>query len=172
MASQISSLTIVYSTVYSGADERKHQSSTSLAFVRGIHRWPVNSPHKGQVTRKMFPFDDVIRKVDSRNQWPRHRASLILWTSAYNELQRSLLWNLCDNPAITLQTGLLKVVYKIKNIIHMAPKFAKKKCNVRLENDSTILSITHNYLSFLSIEMNYISSECRVWTSDYNHINT
>ena len=60
MASQITSLTIVYSTVYSGADHRKHQRSVSLAFVRGIHRWPVNSPHKGPVTRKMFPFDDVI----------------------------------------------------------------------------------------------------------------
>ena len=43
-----------------GGDQRKHQSSASLAFVRGIHRWPVNSPHKGPVTRKMFPFDDVI----------------------------------------------------------------------------------------------------------------
>ena len=60
MASQITSLTIVYSTVYSGAAQRKHQSSASLAFVRGIHRWPVNSPHKGPVTRKVFPFDDVI----------------------------------------------------------------------------------------------------------------
>ena len=60
MASQITSLTIVYSTVYSGADQRKHQSSASLAFVWGIHRWPVNSPHKWPVTRKMFPFDDVI----------------------------------------------------------------------------------------------------------------
>ena len=60
MASQITSITIVYSTVYSGADQRRHQSSASLAFVRGIHRWPVNSPHKGPVTRKMFPFDDVI----------------------------------------------------------------------------------------------------------------
>ena len=60
MASQITSLTIVYSTVYSGSDERKHQSSASLAFVRGIHRWPMNSPHKGPVTRKMFPFDDAI----------------------------------------------------------------------------------------------------------------
>ena len=39
MASQITSLAIVYSTVYSGADQRKHQSSGSLAFVRGIHRW-------------------------------------------------------------------------------------------------------------------------------------
>ena len=45
MASQITSLTIVYSIVYSGANQRKHQSSASLVFVRGIHRWPVNSPH-------------------------------------------------------------------------------------------------------------------------------
>ena len=60
MASQITSLTIVYSTVCSGADQRKHQSSASLAFVRGIHRWPVNSPHKWPVTRKIFSFDDVI----------------------------------------------------------------------------------------------------------------
>ena len=60
MSSQITSLTILYSTVCSGVDQRKQQSSVSLAFVRGIHRGPVNSPHKGPVTRKMFPFDDVI----------------------------------------------------------------------------------------------------------------
>ena len=60
MASQITSLTIVCSTVYSGTDQRKHQSSASQVFVGGIHRWPVNSPHKGPVTQKMFPFDDVI----------------------------------------------------------------------------------------------------------------
>ena len=60
MASQITSLMIVYSSVYSCADQRKHQSSTSLAFVLEIHLGPVNPPHKGPVTRKMFPFDDVI----------------------------------------------------------------------------------------------------------------
>ena len=60
MASQITSLTIVYSIVYSGPDQRKYQSSASLAFVWGIHRGSVNSPHKWPVTRKMFPFDDVI----------------------------------------------------------------------------------------------------------------
>ena len=60
IASQITSLTVVYSIVYSDVDQRKHQSSASLAFVRGIHRGPVNSPHKRPVTRKMFPFDDVI----------------------------------------------------------------------------------------------------------------
>ena len=64
MASQITSLMIVYSTVYSDADQRKHQSSASLAFVRGIHRGPVNSPHKWLVTRKMFPFDDVIMSLN------------------------------------------------------------------------------------------------------------
>ena len=57
MASQIPSLTIF---LLNRIDQRKHQSSTSLAFVWGIHRWPVNSPHKGPVTRKIFPFDGVI----------------------------------------------------------------------------------------------------------------
>ena len=60
LGSQITGVTIVYPTDSSGANQRKHQSSTSLVFVRGIHRWPVNSPHKWPVTRKMFPFDDVI----------------------------------------------------------------------------------------------------------------
>ena len=82
MAFQITSLTIVYSSVYSGADQKNHQSSASLAFVRGIHRWPVNSHHKGPVTRKMLPFDDVIMSkaeemniatsdmfISSRSRW-------------------------------------------------------------------------------------------------------
>ena len=60
IASQITCLMIVYSIVYSDADQRKHQSSALLAFVWGIHRGPVNSPHKWPITRKMFPFDDVI----------------------------------------------------------------------------------------------------------------
>ena len=67
IASQMANPTIVYSIVYSGTDLRKHQSSASLAFVQGIHRGPVNSPHKGSVTRKMFPFDDVIMEVN--HQW-------------------------------------------------------------------------------------------------------
>ena len=59
------SLTIVNSTVYSGTNQRKHQSSASLAFVWGIHRWSVNSPHEGPVMRKRFPFDDVIMSLES-----------------------------------------------------------------------------------------------------------
>ena len=60
MAFQITSLMVVYSTVHAGADQRKHQSSASLVFVWWIPRWPVNSSHKGPVTRKMFPFHYVI----------------------------------------------------------------------------------------------------------------
>ena len=74
MASQITSLTIVYSTVYLGTDERKHRSFASLAFVRRISRWPVNSPHTGPVTRKMFPFDDVIMNMNdiiTHPEWTR-----------------------------------------------------------------------------------------------------
>ena len=67
IASQIASITIAYTTVYSDADQRKHQSSASLAFVREIHRGPVNSPHKLPVTRKMFPFDHVIMPLGKRS---------------------------------------------------------------------------------------------------------
>ena len=60
LASQIICVSIVYSTVCSGEDQRKHRSFRSLAFVMEIHRWPVKSPHKGPVSQKMFPFDNVI----------------------------------------------------------------------------------------------------------------
>ena len=79
VASQITSLTIVYSTVHSDADQRKLQSSASLAFVRGIHRGPVNSPHKWPVTRKIFPFDDVIMPYQSSDvMWHPWFWSLLL----------------------------------------------------------------------------------------------
>ena len=52
--------------LFQGANPRKHRSSASLAFVWEIHRSPMNSPQKGPVTRKMFPFDDVIM------QWMNH----------------------------------------------------------------------------------------------------
>ena len=79
LASQIISLTIVYSTIYSGADQSKHQSSASLAFVCGIHRGPVNSTHKWPVTRKMFPFDDVIMGFFQLKDWYICQWSGISW---------------------------------------------------------------------------------------------
>ena len=72
MASQIIGVSIVYSTVCSGADQGKHQSSVLLAFVWGIHQWPVDSPHKGPVTRKMFPFDDIIMLIHTFCGCARH----------------------------------------------------------------------------------------------------
>ena len=82
IASQITSLTIVYSTVYADADQRKHQSSASLAFVRGIRRGPVNSPHKWPVTRKMFPFDGIIMNI---------RFKVVFWAnSGYVSTEQTL----------------------------------------------------------------------------------
>ena len=83
MASQITSLTIVYSSVYSGADQRKHQSSVSLVFVRGIHRSSVHSPHKGPVTRKKFPFDEVIMVIHSLHIQPQPTSHLIQLSQGY-----------------------------------------------------------------------------------------
>ena len=83
IASQITSLTIVYSTVYSGAGQRNHQSSALLAFVRGIHRWPMNSPHKWPITRKMFPFDDVIMMehyYSQKGNQPSTKKPTLCWT--------------------------------------------------------------------------------------------
>ena len=76
MASQIMSLTVVYSTIHSGADQRKHQSSASLAFVRGINR-------------KMFPFDDVIMF-----QMPLACLTPALWRCNQNENSPVTSW--CD----------------------------------------------------------------------------
>ena len=94
MASQITSLTIVCSNVYSGADQIKHQSSTSLPFVEGIHRWPVNFPHKGPVTRKMFPFDDVIMwSIDfSKDNGSLYiQCQTIFFTSAYSSSTQQII---------------------------------------------------------------------------------
>ena len=88
IASQIPSLTIVYSTVYSGADQSKHQSSASLVFVWGIHRGPVHSPHKWPVTRKMFPLDDVI-------MFHPHSHGLLHWRQGQEDKGSNLLENVC-----------------------------------------------------------------------------
>ena len=103
MASQITSLTIVYSTVYSDADQRKYQSSASLAFVREIHRGPVNSPHKWPVTRKMFAFDDVIMfksyrmslNLWKRRNWVHFRLSLFTDKHMVNRIFQRLLLISC-----------------------------------------------------------------------------
>ena len=102
IASQITSLTIVYSTVYSGAHQRKHQSSASLAFMRGIHRWPVNSPHKWPVTRKIFPFDDVIMWSNDYSVYCHKYFSICT-----NELSLIREWHVQKYPIKYVSTSLL-----------------------------------------------------------------
>ena len=99
MASQITSLTIVYSTVYSGAYQRKHLSSASLAFVMGIHRWPVNSRLKGPVTRNFFPFDDVIMQYFHHLAGPQ--GILMPLRLLYHKVNRVR----CRYTAVTLLTN-------------------------------------------------------------------
>ena len=91
MTSHITSVSIVYSTICSGEDERKHQSSASLAFVRGIHRSPVNSPHNGPVTRRMFPFHDVIMSLSCDNlSWIRPQITSYVY---YIDIPAKTHWN-------------------------------------------------------------------------------
>ena len=84
-ASQITDIPSVCSIVCSGAHHRKHQSSSSLAFVRGIHRWPMDSPHKGPATRKMLllNFDNVINWKCTGNGFARawwQKMGHIIWS--------------------------------------------------------------------------------------------
>ena len=92
MTSQITSFMIVYSSVYSDADQRKHQSSTSLAFVRGIHQWPVNYPQKrvsNNIKTNMVKFPLIW--------WCHHKADAFYIFSispplSFNPLQAEVIW--------------------------------------------------------------------------------
>ena len=92
IAFQITSLAIVYLMVYSGADQRKHQSSASLIFVWGIHRWPMNSPHKWPVTRQMFPFDDVIMKFGLYTAWSHFLETPGFRLQPFREISHGWSW--------------------------------------------------------------------------------
>ena len=118
LASQNTSFMFVYSTVYSGSDQRKHQISALLAFVRGIHRCPLNSPHKGPVMRKMFPFDDVIICNDSQ-QWHNHlvrQKSFLLcnvWTL--------WLWYCVRTTEMGIVQSIVKVLLTCKMYLNVMP---------------------------------------------------
>ena len=126
LASQITGVPIVYSAFCSGADQRKYQCSASLAFVRGIHRWPVNSPHKEPVMRNIFPFDDVIMTLSEKyglssitgqlflpitvtshkrhsvlNPWKHDCSSNSLFRRRTNKNQRYAFLDICEeNPKV------------------------------------------------------------------------
>ena len=99
MVSQITRFTIVYSTVYSSANQSKHESSASLAFVRGIHRWLVNSPHKRPVTRKVFPLDGVIMDIlfCFSKQLTAKKIGVMQtkFSSSFPSKNSSVFWSMC-----------------------------------------------------------------------------
>ena len=122
MASQITSLTIVFSTVYSGADQRKHRSSVALAFVRGIRRWPGNSPHKWPVTRKLFPFDDVI-------MW-NLKVCLIMRMGILEHSQSTWLSYGRNTPTNCFYNDRLMRVLRLHVMCHIVPVMARYQTHV------------------------------------------
>ena len=111
MASQITSPTIAYSTIYSRADQRQHQNSASLTSVWGNHRRPVNSPHKGQVTRKMIPFDDVIM-LQSRSQNSNIYSIQRCTKKLLNRSDTRLVWN-------STYYNISKHILQYKNLVYI-----------------------------------------------------
>ena len=111
VTSQITGVLMVCSTVWSGADQTKYQSSASLAFVR----WPVNSSHKGPVTRKVFPFDDVIMQTSNSQITPHTSRASYIWDIYCEDLGEN--WPRCNSvtlyiaeyrqPNITISQGRL-----------------------------------------------------------------
>ena len=78
MASQITSLTIVCSTVYSGADQRKHQTTASVAFVRGIHRGPVNAQACLNISAgDKGRYRPVFISIYGHNDMPTHKEFIL-----------------------------------------------------------------------------------------------
>ena len=99
MVSQITGVSIVCSVVCSGSDQRKHQSSASMAFVRGFHRGPVDPSHKGSVTLKMFPFYDVIMLFHTPSSS----------TAVYVTVCWSIYFSRCSEDVITYPCSKLDV---------------------------------------------------------------
>ena len=145
LASQITSLTVVYSIVYSGVNQRTHQSSASLAFVREIHRGPVNFPHKWPVARKVFPFDDVIMYIfvldGAESAWGT-------WVSCSSGCQFFCLYFISQRIHIrkvflpifvrvsSLLIGKVNIVHYSQGVsyiilIYRLPKSHQKRANVR-----------------------------------------
>ena len=145
IASQITSLTVVYSTVYSDADQREHESSASLAFVRGIHRGPVNSLHKWPVTRKMFPFDDVImffcyrqkpRRPTRREHMASHSIGLYIppW----------IIWGI-RLVSVTRGTEIIPSKLQLHSPwMYTLPHLSKKKKHIPTFRSATVLETCHS----------------------------
>ena len=112
---------------------KKNQSSASLAFVRGIHRWPVNSPHKGPVTRKIFPIDDVIMCY----------SDVLKFTTALHTIAATV-WNECGLFVIRLFNTLCAIIpnmHNFRRIVLLLSNVCTQWNNASLKNTTTPIVI-------------------------------
>ena len=156
MATQFTSLTILYSTVYSDADQRKHQSSASLAFVRGIHRRPLNSSHKGPVTRKMFSFDDVIMhrgfgtaQFVSIGQYLSVMGRCHLYCAKFKAIGYTNSWGIAINMSLYWQENITGNHAELRHVTCHRFQFIQAHLMVRC------LQIVYDVIPDDSIEMRY-----------------
>ena len=145
IASQITSTTIVYSIVYSDADQRKHQSSASLALVRQIHRGPVNSPHKWPVTRKMIPFEDVIMRFHVV------KSSCALWEVYYAVSIVNIL-------------GAIDILSRGSNILHC---ITTERLRYRIDELRHISTVHKWSIAYQSIIYNKNGKSLYIFMCDY-----
>ena len=140
IASQITSLTNVYSTVLSGADQSKHQSSASLAFVWEIHRWPVNFPHKWPVTRKIFPFDDVIMSLNISSCTDNYVLSFSMQIAPMNDEYKTVK---------TLQT-LKQYIHRAQSLFTYPTMYKRNVCWIdriyRIDNIIYHISLSQTFI--------------------------
>ena len=160
MVSQITNLTIVYSTVYSDADQRKYQSSASLAFVREIHRWPVNSPHKWPVTRKMFPLDGIIMFMECYTALQNSLTKIVAMTAYWCSLHLIIIC-VCRNKLIADKTLPFEHIH-IKASKHPGAVVCIKADSVPVHDVLTVPNgtVLHNIL--LLTHRRYYDTECRI----------
>ena len=162
MASQITSITIIYSTVHSGADQRKHQCSASLTFVMGIHRWPVNSPHKGPVKRKMFPFDDVIMEISVAP----HRSHRIL--SLISGIRR----NLIEVSQVLVFLTSCQMCIMFLNTCQFLMQQAQLAVRYACQQNAYYFKMSMLFMSFMFVTYQYglNPGNCMIFTHKNGHI--
>ena len=164
MASQITSLTSVYPTINSGADQRKHQSSASLAFVWGIHRWPVNSPHKGPVTRKTFTFDDVIMHLPTHNRQWEHYDDRCL--SNYVHTFQIMFTALLAVRAITKNSSTFSATNISSNMIW----FRQLHDTIKMKSNHIGINYNHNNIVIRSHIIIYNSVQNLIFATKFSNI--
>ena len=171
LASQITSLPVVCSIVYSDVNQRKHQSSASLAFVREIHRGPVNFPHKWPVTRKMFPFDDVI--MDWTSQEEKGVASKVPITISFNEPLEYVFRTYAGHiPAPADKSSICNYVHC--NVMCGMKSFIHSQTLWSLRMDKRFHPALYqacDYLSLLGLKLNHVNEMDRRFSlSIYTYI--